>query len=99
MTMTAQEKANRLALIKKIAEKRNRQAAFKKKLAAQGSVVRRWTDEVETPRRKKAQDAFEKELARMDSDNINAWTDASKYADQYYGETMRETTKFDNDWN
>jgi hypothetical protein len=98
MTMTAQEKANRLALIKKIAEKKKRQEAFKKKLAAQGSSVRRWTDEVEKPRRKKAQDAFEKELARMD-ENHNAWTDASKYAEQYYGETMRETTRFDNDWN
>lgn len=27
------------------------------------------------------------------------WTDASKYAEQYYGETFRETTRFDNDWN
>ena len=32
-------------------------------------------------------------------ENHNAWTDASKYAEQYYGETMRETTRFDNDWN
>ena len=33
-----------------------------------------------------------------DDDNINAWTDGSKYAEEYYGETMRETTHFDNDW-
>ena len=26
------------------------------------------------------------------------YTDASKYADQYYGETYRATTRFDNDW-
>jgi hypothetical protein len=26
------------------------------------------------------------------------WNDASKYANQYYGETFRETTRFDNDW-
>lgn len=26
------------------------------------------------------------------------YTDASKYADKYYGETFRETTRFDNDW-
>ena len=26
------------------------------------------------------------------------YTDASKYADKYYGETYRETTRFDNDW-
>lgn len=26
------------------------------------------------------------------------YTDASKYAKQYYGEVYHETTKFDNDW-
>ena len=26
------------------------------------------------------------------------YTDASKYADKYYGETYRATTRFDNDW-
>lgn len=26
------------------------------------------------------------------------WTDASKYADQYYGETYRATTGLDNVW-
>ena len=26
------------------------------------------------------------------------YTDASKYAEQYYGETYHETTRFDNDW-
>lgn len=26
------------------------------------------------------------------------YTDASKYANEYYGETYRETTRFDNDW-
>jgi hypothetical protein len=26
------------------------------------------------------------------------YTDASKYAKKYYGETYRETTRFDNDW-
>ena len=33
-----------------------------------------------------------------DDDNINAYTDASKYAKEYYGEVMYETTRFDNDW-
>lgn len=31
--------------------------------------------------------------------NIYAWTDAPKYAEEYYGEVYRETTRFDNDWN
>ena len=26
------------------------------------------------------------------------WSDAPKYAEKYYGETYRETTRFDNDW-
>jgi len=30
--------------------------------------------------------------------NIHAWTDASKYAEEYYGETYRQTTQYDNDW-
>jgi len=33
-----------------------------------------------------------------DDTNINHWTDASKYANEYYGDTMRATTRFDNDW-
>ena len=68
MTMTAQQKADRLALIKKIAEKKKRQAAFAAKLKAQGSVVRRWTDEVEAPRRAKAQKAYDQEIEKMDED-------------------------------
>tara|TARA_B100000287_G_scaffold215852_1_gene203607 strand:- start:3342 stop:3575 length:234 start_codon:yes stop_codon:yes gene_type:complete len=30
--------------------------------------------------------------------NINSWTDESKYAEQYYGERMRQTTWHDDDW-
>lgn len=26
------------------------------------------------------------------------WTDAPRYAEKYYGEVYRETTRFDNDW-
>tara|TARA_A100001011_G_scaffold309399_1_gene325483 strand:+ start:52 stop:291 length:240 start_codon:yes stop_codon:yes gene_type:complete len=37
-------------------------------------------------------------MDKYDGNNINAWTDASKYAEKYYGETYRETTKHDNDW-
>ena len=32
------------------------------------------------------------------TDNWNHWTDASSYANEYYGETMRNTTRYDNDW-
>lgn len=33
-----------------------------------------------------------------DDTNINHWTDASKYAAEYYGEVAYETTKHDNNW-
>ena len=33
-----------------------------------------------------------------DQENINHWTDASQYANQYYGDVYRETTRYDNDW-
>lgn len=38
------------------------------------------------------------DVIKNDYDNVHHWTDASKYADEYYGETMRETTRYDNDW-
>jgi len=31
-------------------------------------------------------------------ENINHWTDASKYAEEYYGDVFRQTTRYDNDW-
>lgn len=98
MTMTAAQKADRLALIKEIAEKHKAKAEFKRKQKINSMKVRRWSDVVESPKRKAKEDAFDAEIARMD-ENHNTWTDASKYAEKYYGETMRETTKFDNDWN
>ena len=38
------------------------------------------------------------EWAKDNGENIYSYNDESKYADKYYGETMRETTKLDNDW-
>lgn len=32
------------------------------------------------------------------NDNINHYTDASRYANEYYGSVMHETTRFDNEW-
>ena len=43
-------------------------------------------------------------MAEMDkegeerTENWNHWTDASSYANEYYGETFRNTTRYDNDW-
>ena len=98
MTKVAQTKAERLALIKEVAERVQRRKAFKAKLQAQGSKVRRYTDEVETPKRKKADREFDRMIEKMD-ENYNQWTDASKYAKEYYGNVAFETTRFDNEWN
>ena len=31
-------------------------------------------------------------------ENINHWTDASKYAEEHYGDVYRQTTRYDNEW-
>tara|TARA_B110000977_G_C10960553_1_gene448359 strand:- start:119 stop:454 length:336 start_codon:yes stop_codon:yes gene_type:complete len=100
--MTPSQKADRLALIATIAEKQNAKkrsnAAFKAKLTAKSKTVSASSDY--TVRKSEVKDvtaAFFKSIDKMD-ENHNQWTDASKYADQYYGDTMRATTRFDNDW-
>ena len=35
----------------------------------------------------------------VDSYNINAYTDASKYADTFYGDRMRDQKSYEADWN
>ena len=96
--MTNAQKADRLALIREIAEKRKARLEFKQTLQSKNAAVHnstarktRKTEVVQTA------DAFFKSIDKMD-ENYNQWTDASKYADQYYGDTMRATTRFDNDW-
>lgn len=39
------------------------------------------------------------ERSSDDSVNINAWTDAEKYVDEYYGDRAREVNSYDNEWN
>lgn len=35
---------------------------------------------------------------QSEQEDERLWTDAPRYAAEYYGEVYRETTKFDNDW-
>ena len=37
-------------------------------------------------------------IVKNENDNIYAWTDESRYANEYYGESYRNTTRYDNDW-
>jgi len=63
---------------------------------------------------KKAADRFNKKIGRNqrvrktetsfmdrynDGDNINAWTDAPKYVDEYYGDRAREQSAYESEWN
>ena len=76
---------DRLALIRKIALR-------KKKLEEVKAQTRSFSKTLAKPSRKA-------QTLPDDNKNINAYTDASKYAKQYYGETYFETTRYDNDWN
>lgn len=87
-------KEERLILIKFYAEKANK--AKRKKALKAKSVKAMVAAKKPTRARKTVEELF----GEVDeSVNINAWTDASKYADEYYGETYRETTRFDDEWN
>jgi hypothetical protein len=84
----ATTQSERLALIKKIADRRNKMAKVKSK----SRKVRDYSVS-STSTKKDNGLAIPKE-----THNIYQWTDASKYAAEYYGETLHYTTKFDNDW-
>lgn len=79
----ATTREDRLALIKKIAERRRGMAKVRKQSAKVMKAVQP---------KKKAEIEVPKES------NMYAWTDASRYAKEYYGDTLYHTTKFDNDW-
>lgn len=89
---TDQTKADRLALIHQIAEKRRHEAARKVRLAA----IRKKTNSLK--KSMAAQSPFAQQEKVKDKENELHWTDGSKYAKKYYGETLYETTRFDNDW-
>jgi len=81
----ATTQSERLALIKEVAERKKKMVAIKKKSSAtilkMKAAAKPMRSFVETP--------------DDSSKNPNYYTDASKYASEYYGDTFRETTKFD----
>ena len=77
----------RMALIKKAADHLNR----KKRMDA----IKRKTRSLK-PQIKKSKNL--KDMPLPKETNIYHYTDASRYANEYYGETMYETTRYDNDW-
>lgn len=93
--MIATNMADRLALIAAIAEKQKNEKARKERLA----TIRKNTAKVRIVARKK-RTAEDKKLSDFTGgqENINHYTDASKYAKTHYGETLHETTRHDTDW-
>ena len=93
--MIATNMADRLALIAAIAEKQKNEKARKERLA----TIRKNTAKVRIVARKK-RTAEDKKLTDFTGgqDNVNHYTDASKYAKTHYGETLHETTRHDTDW-
>jgi len=93
--MIATNMADRLALIAAIAEKQKNEKARKERLA----TIRKNTAKVRIVARKK-RTTEDKKLSDFTGgqENINHYTDASKYAKTHYGETLHETTRHDTDW-
>ena len=72
----------RMALIKKIAQRKTKLEKVKRKTRSM--------------KLKKSKDLSKMPLPS--ESNIYHYTDASRYSNEYYGETMYETTRYDNDW-
>jgi|TARA_B110000046_G_scaffold185584_1_gene227886 hypothetical protein len=88
--MTDEQMKDRLALIRKVGNRRNKMANLKAKSKAL------LNSDMLPKKSKLVHGIF---IPTDDMTNVNTYTDAPKYAKMYYGETAHETTKFDNDWN
>ena len=82
-----QNTAERMAMIRAAAQK------FQKSKTKEARFVR--TEKLTAVRSKPQKAGPVMDNASKDE---RYWTDASKYAQEWYGEVYRETTKYDNDW-
>ena len=89
---------NRLEMIKAAAEKVNKQNAFRAKMKTKKKAVRKGAaDDLVKFAKKEAE--FDKHIEKLNDNTHMYWNDASQFSEKYYGDTYRETTKFDNEWN
>jgi hypothetical protein len=93
MIKVAQNKAERLMMIKEIAERNtlqrnNRMNTLKRK-------SKQSLEDVKGINRSKISGEIREPVQ---GENVNYWTDSSKYAEEHYGEAYRATTGLDNDW-
>jgi hypothetical protein len=87
-------KEERLELIKKVAKKVEMKSKGKAAMSAAKAAKKK-------PVRKPKADKLLKmadEIVKNEY-NENQWTDSSRYAEEYYGDVYRDTTRYDNDWN
>jgi hypothetical protein len=84
------KKEERLALIRRVAKKIELEKKGKYALAAA----------INTRTRKQVSNKLEKIADSIDDSlNINAWSDADKFAREAVSDVYSETTRFDNEWN
>ena len=91
-------KEERLAVIKAAHQKYLKSKNLRARLAEGAKKVRKWTDEVEAPKRKAKKDSFDKKIDGYDN-NHNQWTDGSKYLAEHYGDKVADQKAYDADWN
>ena len=91
-------KEERLEVIKAAHKRFLKKQALRTKLAEGARKVRKWTDEVEEPRRKAKKDSFDRMIEGYDT-NHNQWTDGSKYLAEHYGDKLADQKAYDADWN
>lgn len=48
--------------------------------------------------KQKRQARVKRQQKQMAETNELYWTDGPKYAEKYYGDVYRQTTRYDNDW-
>lgn len=85
--MIATTQSERLALIKKIAERR-----------AKMDRINSQSKETVRKARKSTKRGFMSVPGEDTSKNPNYYTDDRRYAKEYYGDTFYETTRYDNEW-
>lgn len=79
----------RIALIKRIAERKKTLTKVKTKSQSVLDIMDKYED---------AEKRTAKFVEEDKSKNDNYWTDAPKYANEHYGEVYRATTRYDNEW-
>lgn len=94
--MTTQTKEQRLAMIKAAAEKVARRKRLKG-TSSIGKLTRAASEQYEARAEKNRR--IDAEIDKLNDNSLLYWNDSSRYAEKYYGETYRETTKYDNEWN